>query len=91
MGLPAGRTNNKKGRPKGTKNQSIEELRDLIAEFLADNLPDLQRKYESLDSAKDQLYFLERLLQYSLPKLQAQSLKVENEVQFMNLPDWMKE
>jgi hypothetical protein len=91
MGLQKVRTNNKQGRPKGSQNKSSKELREFIFEFISDNLPKLQNDFDKLDNPKDRLMFIERLFQYSLPKLQAQSLKVENEIEFMNLPDWMKD
>jgi hypothetical protein len=91
MGLQKGRTNNKQGRPKGSQNKSSKELREFIFEFISDNLPKLQNDFDKLDNPKDRLMFIERLFQYSLPKLQAQSIEFENPIQFMNLPDWMKE
>jgi hypothetical protein len=91
MGLPKGTTNNIKGRPKGAKNRSTTEIREKLFEFISDNLPKLQNDFDKLDNPKDRLMFIERLFQYSLPKLQAQSIEFENPIQFMNLPDWMKE
>jgi hypothetical protein len=90
MGLPKGRTNNKAGRPIGSTNKDVKELREFISEFISGNLSTIQQDFDKLESPKDRLMFIERLFQYTLPKLQAQSIEVGTPIEKMNLPDWMK-
>ena len=45
MGLKKGQTNNPAGRPKGTINKANRELRDMIKDFLAENLENFQRAF----------------------------------------------
>jgi hypothetical protein len=92
VGLPAGKTNNPAGRPPGSKNQSAEELRRIIKAILADNFSHdkLQRDLDLLEP-KDRLYFYERLLHYSLPKLQATSIYTVEPppAEVINRPAWL--
>jgi flagellar biosynthesis/type III secretory pathway M-ring protein FliF/YscJ len=78
MGLPKGRTNNVNGRPKGAKSKTSAELRDAIAEFVSNNIDNLQEKYDQLD-AKEQLKFIEKLLQYAVPRLQSQNIEITDQ------------
>jgi hypothetical protein len=57
---------NRKGRPKGSPNKTIEEVRGLIQQFVESNLETLQSDFEQLES-KDRLLFIERLLKHILP------------------------
>ncbi len=57
---------NIKGRPKGAKNRTTEQLRQLLLDFVNDNIEDLQASFDKLDH-KDKLIFLERILKYVLP------------------------
>jgi predicted secreted Zn-dependent protease len=90
MGLPKGRTNNLRGKPKGTVSKSTKELREFITAFVSQNLDKMQEDFDRIEDPKDRLMFLERLFQYSLPRLQAQSFEVHQPVEFKNLPEWMK-
>jgi len=67
MGLPKGKTNNPRGRPKGSKNKSTSQIKNLIQDFVSDNLDDLQKQYDNLDP-KDKLQFFERILKFVLPQ-----------------------
>ena len=57
---------NTKGRPKGKQNKTTEAMRGVLADFLADNLPDLQKQYDSLKAA-EKIQFIDRLLKHVLP------------------------
>ena len=57
---------NTKGRPKGKPNKTTEAMRGVLADFLSDNLPDLQKQYDSLKAA-EKLQFIDKLLKHVLP------------------------
>jgi len=57
---------NRKGRPKGSPNKSVEEVRNLVQQFVENNLETLQADFDQLEP-KDRLLFLERLLKHVLP------------------------
>lgn len=56
------------GRPKGIKSKTSQQLRSTIREFLDNNLPSIQAKFEELET-KDQLNFLTQLLPYAIGKI----------------------
>lgn len=58
------------GRKKGTQNKITSDLREAITDFVKDNLPNIQKKFDSLED-KEQLIFLDKMLKYCLPTLQA--------------------
>ena len=86
MGLPKGRTNNSKGRKKGSENKVTKELRPLIQQFLEEKFLEVKREWSKLDS-KDKLQFYKDLLKYAIPTLQATQidLEVENKVTIKHL------
>ena len=57
---------NTRGRPKGKQNRTTEAMRGVVADFISDNLPDLQNQYDSLKAA-EKLQFIDRLLKHVLP------------------------
>ena len=57
---------NRSGRPKGKPNKATEAIRAVLADFIADNLPDIQAQYDSLKPA-EKLQFIDRLLKHVLP------------------------
>lgn len=90
MGLPAGRTNNLAGRPKGTKSKKAKEIREVVSQLITMNLDRLQDDIDAMEP-KDRATFIERLLHYTLPKLQATALhniEPEPEIQ-RNRPAWL--
>jgi len=92
MGLPKGRTNNLSGKPKGTVSKNTKELREFITAFVSDNLDKMQADFDKIDEPKDRLMFLERLFQYTLPRLQAQTLEIDfSQKAELNLPPWMRD
>lgn len=69
MGLHKGNTNNPHGRPKGAKNKLNSELRERISDFLNNNWENIESDFQQLEPEK-KIAFFEKLLQYSVPKLQ---------------------
>lgn len=61
------------GRTKGTPNKVSITLKEFIANIIDDNRAQIIQDLKSLD-AKERLQMLERLMQYVIPKQQAQSL-----------------
>lgn len=70
MGLPKGRTNNAKGRPQGSTNKDTKELRELLTGFIENNWNTIQTDFDKLEP-KDRLQFLEKIMQYTVPKMQS--------------------
>lgn len=70
------------GRKSGTPNKNTLELRTSINNFLSKNWKGVQGSFDKMDG-KDKLIFIEKLLKYSLPTLQATTLTTN----FETLPD----
>lgn len=70
MGLEKGRTNNPAGRPKGTPNKTNAELRERISNFVSDRWEQFEGDFDDLEP-KERMFFFEKLMAYTLPKLQA--------------------
>lgn len=70
------------GREQGTPNLLTKELRERISDFLNDNWKQVETDFKVLEPEKRVLLF-EKLLQYSVPRLQATELTtpVKPEVQ----------
>ena len=83
MGLKKGQTNNRKGRPKGTQNKVTTDLRQSVTSFLDNNWPQVQAEFDQLE-AKEKLAFLERLLKFALPSLQAVQLDADIDLNKMD-------
>ena len=78
MGLKKGQVNNPTGRPKGSPNKVTEAMRENINVFLNANWQTIQNDFKALEP-KDRLTFYEKLLKYTLPTLQAQSITTDFE------------
>jgi len=76
MGLKKGTTNNPAGRKKGTPNKLTADLRQRINEVLENNWQNIEADIKALEP-KDRLMFIEKLLKYTLPTLQATSLTTD--------------
>ena len=74
MGLPKGRTNNPKGRPKGSFNKVSKELRERIQAIVESSLDEIEQDLNEL-SPKDRLSFRVKLLDLVLPKYK--SIEIE--------------
>ena len=62
------------GRTKGSANKVTTALRERINSFLSDKWESIEHDFDLLEP-KDRLHFFEKLLAYSLPKLQAVELE----------------
>lgn len=74
-------------RPKGAPNKVTKEVREFIAAFVEDNLETMQRDFDQLEPV-ERLRFIEKLIQYVVPKKTEKSLPPEMPVP--NLPPWFK-
>ncbi len=70
MPFKKGKSGNPSGKPKGAVNKTTQPLRESITAFLENNWNKVQLEFDKLD-AKEKLQFFEKLLQYSVPKMQA--------------------
>ena len=70
MGVKKGQINNPLGRPKGAQSRATADLRRAVNDLLDNNWEKIQKDIDKLE-AKDRLAFLEKLLSYTLPKLQS--------------------
>lgn len=55
------------GREAGTLNKTTSELRNTIQSFIEKNIDEMQKNFDLLEP-KDKLMFIEKLLNYTLPK-----------------------
>jgi hypothetical protein len=76
MGLHKGQTNNPNGRKIGVSNKLTGDLRTKVNQIIENNIGTIQQDIESLEP-KDRLLILEKLLKYTLPTLQAQSIEID--------------
>ena len=75
MPLAKGKTNNPKGRPKGTPDKVTTELRQWVQQLIDDNRERLARDFDTLDPA-ERWRIVEKLMQYTVPKMQAVEAKI---------------
>ena len=74
--MAKGKTNNPHGRPKGVPNKVTGDLRQSIQSFLDANWCNVQKEFDQLES-RDKLLFIDKLLKYALPTLQATTLTTD--------------
>lgn len=55
------------GRQKGTPNKTTAEIKEMIAQFVGNNLEDIQKNYDQLEPEK-KLHFFEKVLKFVLPQ-----------------------
>lgn len=70
-----GKTNNPNGRPKGTPNKITKSVRAFIVEVVNKNRRQVIKDLKAL-APKDRLIMIEKLLQYIVPKQQAQTIDI---------------
>ena len=68
--MSKGKTNNPAGRPKGTPNRIGAELRERVIAFVEERWEQLERDFDDLEP-RERMMFIEKLMAYTLPKLQA--------------------
>lgn len=69
MGLPKGRTNNLKGRPKGSKNRIGKDLRESLNEIITNNLDSFKSDLKDLPP-KERITVMLKLFEFVAPKMQ---------------------
>jgi hypothetical protein len=74
------------GREAGTPNRNTAEMRELINQFISNNWERVQTDFDKLEP-KDRLQFFERLMQYSVPKLQSVNHEFELEAKLEKLTE----
>ena len=78
MPFKKGESGNVTGRPVGTINKNTNKLRDWITDFLEENKDRVREDWLLLEP-KDRIVLFEKLLKYSLPTLQATTLRTDFE------------
>lgn len=72
-----GKTNNPNGRPKGVPNKVTKSVRGFIGDVIDKNRRQITKDLKALEP-KDRLIILEKLMQYIIPKQQAQSIDINS-------------
>ncbi len=78
MGLHKGKTNNPKGRPKGSQNKVTKETKELIKDLLDNNWVSFEKKLMNLDDKQFISTYI-KLIEYVVPKQRAVEEKVSEE------------
>ena len=73
-----GQSGNLKGRPKGAKNKTGGDLREMISDFLKDQFPVIVEDFKKL-KPREKAKIYGDLLQYGLPRLQSISMETQLE------------
>jgi uncharacterized protein (UPF0305 family) len=82
MGLKKGQTGNPAGRPKGTPNKVTIEMKTWLSGLIEKNRRQMERDLKQLEP-KERLIILEKLMQYTVPKMQS----VTSQIDYSRLSD----
>ncbi|MFA5433037.1 MAG: hypothetical protein WC319_09255 [Candidatus Paceibacterota bacterium] len=80
----------KGGRKKGTPNKVTADLRRWVEVFLNDNLPDIEKSFGRLEDYQKWL-IVEKLLQYTIPKMQSVSVEAMVQAKMKALAEILEE
>jgi hypothetical protein len=87
MPFKKGKSGNPEGRPPGAKNRNSEQLRDLLREFINENIEGLQKAYNSLKPI-EKLRFINDILKHVIsPPVNPEKL---TEIQLMQIIEYLK-
>jgi len=86
MTYKKGQSGNEKGRPKGTKNKTTEQIKDLFRQFLSKNMNTLQNDFNQLD-ARERLVFIEKVAKIVLPS----KIETDNNINCNDGKKWIIE
>ena len=76
MAQKKGKTGNPNGRPRGTPNRVTTEMKTWLAGLIDKNRRQIEKDLKRLEP-KDRLLILERLMQYTVPKMQAVTAQID--------------
>jgi len=85
--------NKEGGRPKGSKNKALTELRELVNDLIEMNWETIQEDIDQLDPS-ERVNVIIKLLEFSIPKLQRTNVVEEHpeqiQINFVNYADTVK-
>lgn len=76
MAQRKGQTGNPKGRPKGVPNRITSELREWVQQLIDNNREKLEADFDKLEPT-ERWRIVEKLMQYTVPKMQAVEAKID--------------
>ena len=84
-----GKSGNPAGRPKGAKNKATNNLRKWLEAFLQEKFPEIEKSFDKLEPYQ-KWSIVEKLLQYSIPKMQAVSVEAMVEAETRALAELLE-
>ena len=72
---------NLSGRPKGSKNRTTKEIKEILTDFIVGDIDDLQKQYDMLP-AREKLQFFEKVLKYIIPRQERTEMEGGSQIEF---------